>query len=46
MTHNRTVYRTRDGRLGLGLEAMRPGDVVCVLLGGRAPFVLRPVQNG
>lgn len=46
MTHKRRVYRTRDGWLGLGPEATRPGDQVCVLLGGRVPFVLRPAQNG
>jgi hypothetical protein len=46
MTHNRRVYRTRRGFLGLGPEAMKPGDEVCVLLGGRVPFVLREAQNG
>ena len=46
VTHNRRVYITNEGRLGLGPMAMKPGDRICVLIGGRIPFVVRPVQRG
>ena len=38
---NRRVYRTRKGYLGLGPRVMQAGDEICVLLGGRVPYVLR-----
>jgi hypothetical protein len=31
--------------MGIGPAAMQPGDEVCVLFGGRLPFVLRPMQD-
>ena len=39
---NRRFYRTTSGLIGVGLQMMRPGDQVYVLLGGRLPFILRP----
>lgn len=38
----RTLFATENGYLGLGDNALEPGDLVCVLLGGRTPYVLRP----
>ena len=35
----------RSGYLGLGPMVMEPGDELCVLFGGRAPFVLRPMGD-
>lgn len=40
----RRVFVMADGKVGLGPEAMRVGDVVVVLFGGVVPFVLRPVD--
>jgi hypothetical protein len=40
-TTNRRFYLTKQGYLGLGPTIMQPGDQLCVLLGGRLPFVLR-----
>lgn len=40
------VYRTKKGKLGLGLAATKPGDEVCVLLGGNSPFILRSMPQG
>ena len=31
--------------MGLGPNVMRPGDIVCVLGGGVAPILLRPVDG-
>ena len=46
VTHNRRAYVTNEGRLGLGPIAMKPGDRICVFIGGRIPFAVRPVQKG
>lgn len=42
MCFNRRVFLTEAGYFGLGPKIMRPGDQVCVLFGGRVPYVLRP----
>ncbi|KAF4896296.1 Heterokaryon incompatibility protein 6, OR allele [Colletotrichum fructicola] len=39
---NRKFARTRNGYYVLGPRVMKPGDVICVLLGGKMPFCLRP----
>ncbi|KAK2761021.1 het domain-containing protein [Colletotrichum kahawae] len=39
---NRKFARTRDGYYVLGPRVMEPGDVICVLYGGKMPFCLRP----
>lgn len=36
----------RGGLPGLGPAATQPGDGICVLFGGDAPFVLRPAGDG
>ncbi|KAF2113532.1 heterokaryon incompatibility protein-domain-containing protein [Lophiotrema nucula] len=41
----RRLFRTTDGSLGNGPIAMAEGDVVCILLGGKVPYVLRPVDD-
>ncbi|KAK5715378.1 hypothetical protein LTR15_010021 [Elasticomyces elasticus] len=40
---NRRLFHTASGRHGLGPQAMRLGDIVAVLRGGRTLFVLRPL---
>lgn len=42
---HRRVYLTHNGFVGIGPRIMRPGDEVCVLFGGRVPFVLRRIQD-
>lgn len=37
----RRLCATREGYFGLGPAAMRAGDCVCVLDGGRVPFIVR-----
>ncbi|KAL8917298.1 MAG: hypothetical protein Q9208_008019 [Pyrenodesmia sp. 3 TL-2023] len=43
---NRSFGRTTQGRYVLGPKVMETGDVVCVLFGGKMPFVLRPWDDG
>lgn len=38
----RKFFRTKDGYYGLGSSIIEEGDLVCVLLGGVTPFILRP----
>ena len=43
---NRKMFLTEGGRLGLGSSSVEKGDLVCVLLGSRVPFVLRRCGKG
>jgi hypothetical protein len=45
-SNGRTLFRTKEGRIGLCFPNSRPGDEVWVLYGGRVPFVLRPYGGG
>ncbi|KAB8223957.1 hypothetical protein BDV33DRAFT_200003 [Aspergillus novoparasiticus] len=40
-TYRRRFFITAHGRIGLGPASMEKGDRVCVLPGGRTPFILR-----
>ena len=40
-----TFFATAQGRLGISNRKIQPKDVVYVLYGGNAPFVLRPNPN-
>jgi hypothetical protein len=42
----RELFGTRDGYIGLGDITLQGGDLVCVLFGGKMPFVLRQVEGG
>ncbi|KAF2730109.1 hypothetical protein EJ04DRAFT_580098 [Polyplosphaeria fusca] len=42
----REVFRTTNGTLGVGPPGIEPGDKVCVLMGGKNPFLLRPCDDG
>nr|XP_036580247.1 het domain-containing protein [Colletotrichum truncatum]KAF6788079.1 het domain-containing protein [Colletotrichum truncatum] len=44
-SRNRVFAKTKDGYYVLGPKTMEPGDIVCVLLGGKMPFCLRPWGN-
>lgn len=37
----RTLFLTSRGHIGLAPRCAEPGDLICVLFGGAAPFVLR-----
>jgi hypothetical protein len=39
---NRRFFVTKNGRYGLGPWNTKKGDIVCILLGGKTPFILRP----
>ncbi|KAG4293606.1 hypothetical protein FPRO06_00191 [Fusarium proliferatum] len=41
-SHDSRIFVTETGYVGFGPRCMRPGDVVCVLFGGRTPYVMRP----
>ncbi|OCK73897.1 hypothetical protein K432DRAFT_257846, partial [Lepidopterella palustris CBS 459.81] len=42
----RKLFSTTNGYIGIGDITLEPGDLACVLLGGRTPFILRPVDHG
>lgn len=42
----RTLFKTANGRLGLGHVAIRPGDIVTLLWGLESPIVLRTKDKG
>jgi hypothetical protein len=41
----RRFFVTKKGRMGIGPQAMRPGDAVAILRGGRLPLILREVDG-
>ncbi|KAL8723917.1 MAG: hypothetical protein Q9181_007083 [Wetmoreana brouardii] len=45
LSYNRRIYLTQNGFLGLGPRMMREGDEICVLFGGRLPFILRRMRD-
>lgn len=42
----RCLFRTRGGRLGLGPQSVKPGDVVSLIAGSRTPYLLRQQRQG
>jgi len=42
---SRRFFMTKKGYMGIGPNRCSNGDIVCVLLGGELPCVLRPVTN-
>jgi hypothetical protein len=41
----RMMFHTDTGFIGLGPRNMREGDEVCILQGGRVPYILRRVPS-
>lgn len=39
---NGRFFFTADGRAGVGLHTLRPGDSICIFAGVDAPFIVRP----
>ncbi|KAF5009902.1 hypothetical protein FDECE_3887 [Fusarium decemcellulare] len=46
VSRGRKLFATTGSRVGLGPEILDKGDIVCLLLGGPVPYVLRPQRNG
>ena len=44
--HSRRPFITLTGFVGLCPSVVEPGDEVCIFFGGKAPYVVRPQQNG
>lgn len=44
--HRRRFFMTDLGKMGIGDEDIKVGDMVSVLLGGLMPFILRPAGGG
>ncbi|KAF2833315.1 hypothetical protein CC86DRAFT_461711 [Ophiobolus disseminans] len=42
----RRIFGTDNGKLGLGPEIMKEGDVCCILYGGHVPVILRETTAG
>lgn len=41
-----TFFTTDEGYMGIGHQTVEEGDKVCVLFGGKTPFILRSSSNG
>jgi hypothetical protein len=42
----RARFTTDRGLFGVGPEAMKPGDYLCVFYGAAVPFIVRPTKKG
>lgn len=43
--HNRRLFRTRQGRYGVGHRTLEMGDLCCVIRSANVPFVLRKADS-
>jgi hypothetical protein len=43
--YNRRFFVTKNGRFGLGPWNLKVGDAICILLGGKTPFILRQCND-
>jgi hypothetical protein len=41
----RKLFGTQEGYIGIGDVTLQEGDLVCVLFGGKVPFILRPADG-
>jgi hypothetical protein len=46
MCEGRVLFCTESGFMGLGPDWMCIGDEVCILKGGRVPYILRHAEDG
>ena len=46
VAYGRLLFTSENGYMGLAPPSTRAGDLVCVLLGGRTPYILRPDGKG
>jgi hypothetical protein len=45
-SHNRRMFKTRGGYIGIGPKAMKHGDKIVLCKGARVPFIIRPNGHG
>jgi hypothetical protein len=45
LRHMLTFFITGDGHMGIGSRKMQKGDDVCILFGGKVPYILRKVGD-
>jgi hypothetical protein len=43
--YNRRFFVTKNGRFGLGPWNLKVGDAICILSGGKTPFILRQCND-
>lgn len=43
---NMRMFTTSTSHLGSGPEGLQVGDTVCILFGGRTPYIVRPHEEG
>lgn len=43
--NGRITFVTETGLIGVGPVQMRPGDILCIFLGGDVPYILRPTDG-
>lgn len=43
---DRRFFVTENGLMGVGPDAIREGDIIVILFGGRVPYLLRAVDQG
>lgn len=44
--HRRKLFFVEQSCVGLGLNNMREGDILCLLFGAATPIILRPTGDG
>jgi len=45
VTFHRSIFTTNTGHIGLGPSVLQPQDIICVLYGGKVPYILRPAGD-
>ncbi|KAF9694941.1 hypothetical protein EKO04_006813 [Ascochyta lentis] len=43
---DRRFFVTKSGSMGIGSDALKEGDIIVVLSGGKVPYLLRPIDSG
>lgn len=43
--HDRKLFLSIDGHVGLAPSNSKPGDLICIIFGATGPFILRPSAN-
>ncbi|KAI2629960.1 heterokaryon incompatibility protein-domain-containing protein [Hypoxylon sp. NC1633] len=45
LLHSRRPFISKTGFVGLVPQSTQPGDIVCIFLGGKIPYVIRPAPG-
>ena len=46
LTYGRTFFKTAKGHIGIATPGVEMGDKVAIIVGGDAPVLLRPSEDG